>query len=555
MEDKDKLSEIEVKLKEWERGILKQSLEVSPEREIASELPKKRLYTPLDMVDFDYSRDLGFPGEPPFVRGYSPAMYRSRLWDMGEYAGYGSPEDAHARYSELLSAGGEAVSIACDLPSQLGYDADNPLAEAEVGLTGVSCCSLSDVEAILADIPMDKTPLIGSVSTLHLVFWAMYVAVAAKRGIPSEQLSGQATIDCLQEFISRGTYIFPPEHAVRLSLDTMEYALKHIPGLTYQVNPYAIHEAGATVVQEAAYALAVSLYFLEAAHERGMDVEALAKRFTIHTAMHTNLFEEVAKLRAIKRMWAKLMKERFNPKDPNVMRVRIGAHTGGSPLTAQDPETNIIRVTIAALAGALAGATRMATSSFDEAHAIPSAKAVKIALRTLQIIGYESGVADVMDPLGGSYYVESLTSELEKRAFAYLEKIEDRGGIVQVTESGWMQQEIAHSAYIRQKEIDEGKRVIVGVNKFVSDEKPALEIHKARPEIVKEQKIRLEKLRRERDNEAVQASLEKVRKTAQGKENLMPVVIEAVGNYATLEEVCGILREVFGEYEAFAMKT
>jgi len=249
------------------------------------------------------------------------------------------------------------------------------------------------------------------------------------------------------------------------------------------------------------------------------------------------------------------MKERFNPKDPNVMRVRIGAHTGGSPLTAQDPETNIIRVTIAALAGALAGATRMATSSFDEAHAIPSAKAVKIALRTLQIIGYESGVADVMDPLGGSYYVESLTSELEKRAFAYLEKIEDRGGIVQVTESGWMQQEIAHSAYIRQKEIDEGKRVIVGVNKFVSDEKPALEIHKARPEIVKEQKIRLEKLRRERDNEAVQASLEKVRKTAQGKENLMPVVIEAVGNYATLEEVCGILREVFGEYEAFAMKT
>ena len=547
MEGKDKLSEIAVKLREWEEGVLKQSLEASPEREIVSELPKKRLYTPLDMVDFDYLRDLGFSGEPPFVRGYSPAMYRSRLWDMGQYAGFGSPEDAHRRYSELLSAGGGAVSIALDLPSQLGYDADNPLVEGEVGLVGVSCCSLPDVEAIFADIPMDRTLILGSVSTLSLVFWSMHVAAAAKKGIPSEQLGGQVCIDCFQEFLGRGTYVFPAKHAVRLSLDVMEYALKHIPGLNYQVNAYTIHESGST--------LAVSLYFLEAARERGMDVEGLAKRIIIHSSMHTNLFEEVAKLRAFKRMWAKLMKERFNPKDPNVMRVRIGAHTGGSPLIAREPENNIIRVTIAALAGALGGATRMATSSFDEAHAIPSAKAARIALRTLQIIGYESGVADVVDPLAGSYYVESLTSEVEKEALAYLKEIDDRGGIVKVVESGWMQQEIAHSAYMRQKEIDEGKRVVVGLNKFVSDEKPALEIHKVNPEIVKKQTISLEKLRRERDNEAVQHSLEKVRKSAQGKENLMPVVIEAVSNYATLGEVSGILKEVFGEYKALAIKT
>jgi methylmalonyl-CoA mutase N-terminal domain/subunit len=551
-EDRGRLTEIEVKLREWENGPLKKSLDATPEREILSELPKKRLYTPLDMVDFDYLKDLGFPGEPPFVRGYSPTMYRSRLWDMAQYAGFGAPEDARKRYNELLRAGGGGVSIAYDLPSQLGYDADDPLVEAEVGLVGVSCCSLQDVEDIFANIPMDETWIRGSISTLSIVFWAMYLAAAARKGIHSEQLSGEVVTDCLHEFISRGNYIFPPEHAVRLSLDVMEYGLKHIPELKYQIVSYTLRERGATAVQEAAYALAASLHFLNSARDRGMDVENLARHFEIHTATHIDLFEEVAKIRAIKRMWSKLMKERFNPKDPKVLGVRLGPITGGSPLTAQEPENNIIRVTIAALAGALGGSNYLANSSFDEAHAIPSAKAAKIALRTLQIIGYESGVTDVVDPLGGSYYVESLTTELEKRTLTYLKEIEDRGGIVNVIETGWIQQEIARSAYIRQKEIDEGKRVIIGVNKFASDEKPVLETHEANPEIVEKQKRRLKDMKRKRENEAVRRSLEKVRRVARSKENLMPTIMEAVNDYATLGEICGILREIFGEYTAIS---
>lgn len=543
-------SELEKKIAAWEKGPLKKHLESWPEREIASELPKKRLYTPLDVADLDYMSDLGFPGEPPFVRGYDPTMYRSKLWDMAQYAGFGAPEDARERYKALLKAGDRGVSIAYDLPAQLGYDADNPLVEAEVGLMGVSCSSLLDVEDIFATFEMDKTWIRGSICTLGIVFWAMYAAAAAKKSIASEQLSGEIVADCLHELISRGNYIFPPQQAIRLSLDLMEYGLKHIPGLRYQVNSYTLRERGATIVQEAAYALAASFYFFNAARDRGIDVEDLARHWTLHTATHLDLFEEVAKLRAMKRLWAKLMKERFNPKDANVLRVRLQPITGGTPLTAQEPENNIVRVAIAALAGALGGSSYLATSSFDEAHAIPSAKAAKIALRTLQIIGWETGVADVVDPLGGSYYVEALTNEMEKRTLAYLGEIEDHGGIVKTIETGWIQQEIARSAYVRQKEIDEGKRKVIGVNMYVSNEKPSLTTHEPKPEILEKQKKRLEGLRKERNDAVVKACLEKVRKTAESKENMFPVLFEAVSNYTTLGEITRVLKEVFGEYTA-----
>jgi methylmalonyl-CoA mutase N-terminal domain/subunit len=547
---KDNLSELEAKQKEWEDGNLKKYLEEYPEREVYTELPVKTVYTPLDKPDSEYLKDIGLPGEYPYTRGITPSMYRSKMWAMSEYAGYGSAEESQKRHQLLLSQGESQIAVAADLPFQLGYDADDPAVEAEVGLIGTSISSLKDIEAMLAGIPVDKVTVRGSTSSMVLILWAMYIASAEKKGIPSERLLGDSKIDVMDEYLGRGNYIFPPEHSLRLSLDLVEYSLKHIPKLTYQINSYTIHEQGATVVQEGAYCLANALFYLEAARDRGtINVGDFAARITQHTASHTHIFEEVAKSRALRRLWAKLIKERFNPENPEALRVKIDPNTGGSVLTAQQAENNIVRITLELLGAALSGSTYIAPCSYDEVLAIPTEKAVTMSLRAMQIVAYESGVCDTVDPLGGSYYVEALTDEAEARILDYVKQIESKGGMMGVIKSGWLKQEVARSAYQKQKAIEEGKLVRVGLNKYFVDEKRSFELHKADPSLVEKRRESLRKLRAERDNSAVQLSLEKLRKAAQGKENLVPFAIDAVKTYATTGEIVKVLKGVFGEYK------
>jgi methylmalonyl-CoA mutase N-terminal domain/subunit len=550
----EKLTEIEKKQKEWDATTLKPSLEASPEREILSELPKQRLYTPLDMVGIDYLRDIGFPGEYPYTRGIHPTMYRSRLWNVAQYSGFGTPEDTNRRFKLLLKEGQTGVSLACDLPTQLGYDSDNPLVESEVGVIGVACPSLKEAETIFDGIPMDNITIRGSIDHPHMILWSMYMATAEKQGISSDKLlGGNVVSDCLQEYLGRGNYIFPPEGAMRLSLDFIEYGVKHIPKLSYQIaNGYTYRESGGTLAQEGAISLAITISFIELALKRGIDIDDFAPRLSFNSAVHMNLFDEVAKFRALRRLWARIMKERFGAKKPSSLRLKIGPGTGGSTFTAQQAENNIVRGTIEALAAILGGATYLHVAGFDEGYAIPSEKAATTGLRTQQILAYESGVTDVVDPLGGSYYVEALTDQIEREILDYLKRIEAKGGIVNAIESGWMQEELARSAYQRQKEIEQQKRIIVGVNKFIGAEKVDFEVHKANPKVVEEMKRSLEKLRRDRDNSAVQHNLRELRKAAQGKDNLVPFVLGAVKSYATIGEICRVLREVLGEYQPTA---
>ncbi len=546
-----KLDEIEKKRKEWEDTTLKASIEKYPESETPSDLPKQRLYTPKDLADSDYLRDLGFPGEYPYTRGIHPTMYRSRIWGIAQYSGFGTPEDTNKLFKFLLSQGQNGVSMACDLPTQLGYDSDNPMAKVDVGNVGVSCPSLKEAEVIFDGIPMDQIIILGSTSHPHMILWSMYMAAAEKKGIPSDKLSGTVVSDYMTEYIARGNYIVPPRAAERMSLDFMEYSLKHIPKLSYMVvDAYSIREAGCTVVQEGAFAFAIAIAFIKAALERGMDIDDFAPRLSFNSAVHMNFFEEIAKYRALRRLWARMMKERFGARKPASLWFRVGPGTGGSTLTTQQAENNIARVTLEALAAILGGVQYLHTSSFDEGHGIPTEEAAALAIRTQQILAHESGVSDVVDPLGGSYYVEMLTDRIEREVIDYIGQIEAEGGIIEATESGWVQKEIARSAYKRQKEIAEGKRIVVGVNKFASDEKPTFEIHRRDPKAAEEMKKRLEKLRRERDNGEVQRCLAEIDKAARGKDNLTPFVLDAVRSYATIGEICGVLRNVFGEYQA-----
>jgi len=545
----EKITEIESKQKEWEGSTLQESLKKYPESETPSDLPKQRLYTPKDVVDFDYLRDLGFPGEYPYTRGNHPTMYRSRIWGIAQYSGFGTPEDTNKLFKYLLSQGQIGVSMACDLPTQLGYDSDNPIAKADVGGVGVACPSLKEVETVFDGIPMDQIRILGSTSHPHMILWSMFMAAAEKKGISSDKLSGTVCSDYMTEYIARGNYILPPKASERVSLDFMEYGLKHIPKLSYMVvDAYSIHEAGCTVVQEGAFAFATAIAFIEAALERGIDIDDFAPRLSFNSAIHMNFFEEVAKYRALRRLWARLLRERFGAKNPVSLWFRVGPGTGGSTLTTQQAENNIARITLEALAAILGGVQYLHTSSFDEGHGIPTEGAATLALRTQQILACESGVTDVVDPLGGSYYIEELTDRIEKEIVDYIKQIEARGGIIKATESGWVQKEIARSSYIRQKEIAEGKRIIVGVNKFTSDESQTFKVHRRDPKAAEAMAKRLEKLRRERDNSAVQRSLAEVGKAAKGNDNLTPFVLDAVRNYATMGEICGVLRNVFGEY-------
>lgn len=543
---------IEEKQREWEDTTLRKSLEKNPEREIFSEIPKQRLYTPRDMAQFDYLRDLGFPGEYPYTRGIHPTMYRSRLWGMAQYSGFGMPEDTNQRFKHLLDQGQTGISLACDLPTQLGYDPDDELATFEVGVVGVSCPSLREAEMIFDGIPLDRISIRGSICHPHIVLWSMYMAVLEKQGGSIDKLGGNVHSDCLQEYLGRGAYIFSPEGAMRLTLDFMEYGVRHMPKVSYQVNAYTVRESGATLIQEGAYAMAMALAFIEGGLKRGLGVDDLAPRLSFNSAVHMNLFDEVAKFRALRRLWAKTLRERFGAKNPSSLRLSIGPGTGGSTFTAPEPENNIVRATVEALAAALSGVTYFHVAGYDEAYAIPTERAAIIALRTQQIVAYESGVAEVVDPLGGSYYVEALTNKVEQGIADYLLEIEAKGGIIKAIESGWMQEEIARSAYEKQKEIEEGKRVIVGVNKFTSAEKPVFEIHRASQQVAEVMAQRVRKLREERNNLKVQRSLRELRKAAQGKENLVPFVFDAVKSYATIGEICLTLREVLGTYSGIA---
>jgi len=551
----DELSRIAAGLRRWESETLAKTVERMPERKgeflTNSGIPVKRIYTPLDVESLDYLRDLGFPGEYPFTRGVYATMYRGRLWTMRQYAGYGTAEQTNQRFKYLLSQGQTGLSVAFDLPTQLGYDADHPMAAPEVGKVGVSVSSVRDMEIIFNGIPLDKVTTSMTINATAPMILAMYVAVAQSRGVPQETLGGTVQNDILKEYAARGMYIFPPKPSMRLAVDIIEYCCRNMPRWNFiSVSGYHIREAGATAVQELAFTLANGMAYVKAAVERGLDVDSFAPRISFFFDCHSNFFEEIAKFRAARRMWARIMRERFNAKKPRSWMLRFHTQTAGCTLTAQQPRNNIVRVAIQALAAVLGGTQSLHTNSFDEALALPSEEAVTIALRTQQIIAYETGVADVVDPLAGSYYVEWLTDELEERAWKYIDRIEEMGGAVEAIERGFIQREIAESAYRYQKELEEGKRIVVGVNRFVVEEEVPVRILRVDPEVRERQIKRLKEIRSSRNNTRVEDALNNLRRAAEGGENLMPAVLDAVKAYATLGEICDVLRDVFGEYRA-----
>lgn len=539
--------------KKWEKRV-KETLQKRSERQerfqTDSGIEVKRLYTPEDLKDFDDVAKLGFPGEFPFTRGIYPTMYRGRLWTMRQYAGFGSAEETNARYKYLLSQGQTGLSVAFDLPTQMGLDSDHPRAEGEVGKAGVAISSLKDFEILFDGIPLDKVSTSMTINATAPILLAMYIAVGEKQGVSYEKLSGTVQNDILKEYIARKTYIFPPEFSMRLVTDIIAYCAGHLPRWNpISISGYHMREAGATAVQEIAFAFANGIAYVEAALKRGLNIDGFAPQLSFFFSCDSNFFEEIAKFRAARRLWAKLMKERFGAKKKESLMLRFHTQTAGSTLTAQQPLNNVIRVALQALASVLGGTQSLHTNSYDEALALPSEEAVRIALRTQQIIAEESGAADVIDPLGGSYYLESLTDELEARALEYIEKIDAMGGMLKAIEKGFVQREIEQSAYKKQKEIEEKKRIIVGVNAFVREEAEPPQILKVAPEIIEKQLVRLQEVRKQRDAEKVKKALKQLRAKAHTDRNLMPAILEAVRAYATVGEICNVFREEFGEYQ------
>jgi methylmalonyl-CoA mutase N-terminal domain/subunit len=548
------LEKIQREKERWEKETVAKSLQRLPERDeflTSSDIPVNRLYTPADIANLDYFEALGFPGEYPFTRGVYPTMYRARFWTMRQYAGFGTAEQTNQRFKYLLSQGQTGLSVAFDFPTQVGYDCDHPMARGEVGKAGVSVSTLKDMEIVFDGIPLDKITTSMTINAPAAVLLAMYIVVGEKQGIPPSVLDGTVQNDILKEYVARGMYIFPPKPSMRLVTDIFEYCAKNVPKWnTISISGYHIREAGATAVQEIAFTFANAIAYVQAAIDRGLDVDKFAGRLSFFFAAHNNLFEEVAKFRAARRLWAKIMRERFRAKNPASWMLRFHTQTSGVSLTAQQPLNNIIRVTIQALAAVLGGTQSLHTNSFDEAYALPSEQAVTIALRTQQIIAYESGVADTIDPLGGSYYVEYLTNQIEEKVAQYLERIDEMGGAVAAIEKGFMQREIMESAYRYQKEVESKKRIVVGVNEFVSEEKTPIKILRIDPEIEKTLVKRLNEVKRQRNNAKVKEALDNLRKAAEKEDvNLMPFMIQAVKEYATLGEICDTLRQVFGEYK------
>ncbi len=535
----------------WEKASLRRSLEKQPERreafETSSGIPLERVYLP--DAEADSERRLGLPGEYPFTRGVQPSMYRGRLWTMRQYAGYASARETNARLKFLMDQGQSGLSVAFDLPTQIGYDPDDPLALGEVGKVGVSIPTLDDMERLLDGIPLDKVSTSMTINAPAAIILAMYVAVGKRHGVEPERLRGTIQNDILKEYLARGTYIFPPRPSMRLTTDILQYCARHVPHWnTISISGYHIREAGSTAVQEVAFTLANGIAYVEAAVAAGLHVDDFAPRLTFFFNAHNHFLEEVAKYRAARRLWARIMKERFEAKKAESMMLRFHTQTGGSTLTAQQPENNMTRVALQALAAVMGGTQSLHTNAMDEALALPSAAAAQAALRTQQIIAHESGVCDTVDPLAGSYAVEALTDEIEARAERYIARIEEMGGALKAIESGYTQREIQDAAYAYQCAIEQNEQTVVGVNAFVVAEKVEIERLTVDPSIEEDQRDRVQALRARRDNERVSALRDRLSAAARSTENLMPLFVECIECDVTLGEICHTLREVWGEH-------
>jgi methylmalonyl-CoA mutase N-terminal domain/subunit len=538
----------------WERKTLADAMARAPERRarFASTSGEEidRLYAPEHLEGFDYLRDAGFPGEYPYTRGVQPTMYRGRFWTMRQYAGFGDARESNARYRYLLDHGQTGLSVAFDLPTQMGYDSDSPMASGEVGKVGVAIDSLEDMELLFDRIPLGEVSTSMTINSTAAILLAMYVAVGGKQGVPAAELNGTIQNDILKEYIARGTYIFPPGPSMRIITDIFAFCRKSVPRWnTISISGYHIREAGSTAAQEIAFTLANGIAYVQAAIDAGMSVDSFASRLAFFFNAHNNFLEEVAKFRAARRLWGKIMRDRFHAKDPRSWMLRFHTQTAGSSLTAQQPDNNIVRVTIQALSAVLGGTQSLHTNSRDEALSLPSEESVRIALRTQQMIAHESGVADTVDPLGGSWCVEALTSSLERQAAEYIARIDRMGGVVAAVDAGYIQKEIQDAAYRYQLEVERKERIIVGVNEFAVKEPPPEGLLKVNPRIEREQRRRLASLRKRRDNKAVLAALGELSSACRGKRNVMGPILDAVRAYATLGEISDVMRSVFGTHQ------
>ncbi|GMA60667.1 methylmalonyl-CoA mutase family protein [Alicyclobacillus fastidiosus] len=536
----------------WE-SLVARAASRSPERKDtfvnASEIEIERLYTPNGNETAEYHDRLGYPGQFPYTRGIQPTMYRGRLWTMRQYAGFGTAQATNERFRYLLEQGQTGLSVAFDLPTQIGYDADHAFAQGEVGKVGVSISSLEDMRTLFDQIRLDEVSTSMTINAPASVLLAMYLVVAEEQGVPWDQVRGTIQNDILKEYVARGTYIYPPKPSMRIITDIFSFCKEAVPKWnTISISGYHIREAGSTAVQEIAFTLANAIAYVSSAVRRGLNVDDFAPRLSFFFNAHNDFFEEVAKFRAARRMWAQIMKERFGAKDEKSLQLRFHTQTGGSTLTAQQPDNNVVRVTLQALAAVLGGTQSLHTNSRDEALALPTEESARIALRTQQIIAHESGVANTVDPLGGSYYVESLTDEIERRAWQYIAKIDEMGGAVEAIEQGYMQREIHQAAYLTQQAIERGEQVVVGVNRFRSEGELEPELLRVDPALAQEQAQRLAKWRANRSQADCDAALVQLRDAAQGEHNLMPLIVQAVRARATTGEICDAMRDVFGEY-------
>ncbi len=553
MPDQQEIEDLQKRIKRWEEETLQPILDRFPERRnqfitTSSELIN-RLYTPADLADSNYTETIGYPGQYPFTRGVHPTMYRSRQWTMRMFAGFGAAEETNQRFKYLLEQGQTGLSVAFDMPTLMGFDTDAPEAEGEFGRCGVAISSLGDMELLLGGLPLDKISTSMTINSPAAVVWAMYIAAAEKRGVSKAQLRGTLQNDILKEYIAQKEYIFPPEQSMRLVTDTIEYGTKEVPlWNTISISGYHIREAGATAVQELAFTLADGLEYVRWAIDRGIKIDEFAPRLSFFFNAHNDFFEEIAKYRAARRIWAREMRETFGAQNPRSWLLRFHSQTAGVSLSAQQPEINIVRVAIQALAAVLGGTQSLHTNSMDEALALPSEHAATIALRTQQIIAEESGVINSVDPLGGSYFLEALTDKMESQAYEYFDRIEKLGGVLPAIERGFFQGEISDSAYRYQREIDQNIRKVIGVNAHKDQKEPAIPLLKMDPEGYKKQIGRIQRLKKERDQGRVGQSLDRLRIACQGTENTMPYILEAVHAYATLGEITDVMKEVFGTY-------
>ena len=544
---------------QWVRETLGPAIERYPERQESfitdSGVPIDSLYVPEDLEanGQGYNERLGYPGEYPFTRGVQPNTYRGRVWTMRQYSGYSTAAETNERYQYLLQQGQTGLSVAFDLPTQIGYDSDHPQALGEVGKVGVPICSLEDMELLFNGIPLDRVSTSMTINATASILLCLYIAAAKKQGVSPDKLSGTIQNDILKEYIARGTYAYPPRPSMRLVVDVFKYCAEHVPRWnTISVSGYHMREAGATATQELAFTFANAIAYVQAAIDAGLAVDDFGPRISFFFVAQNNLFEEVAKYRAARRMWAKIMKERFGAQNPRSMMLRFHTQTAGVSLTAQQPDNNVIRCTVQALAAILGGSQSLHVNSKDEALALPTEESAQLSLRTQQILAYESGVADVVDPLGGSYYVESLTNQLEQSAFEYLERIDELGGTVVAIEQGFQVREIGDSAFRHSQQVEDGSRTIVGVNKYVADSPPVEGLLRVDAEAARRQIERLDRLRRQRDDAPVSASLARLADVAKGDDNTVPAILECVESYCTLGEICEVFRDVFGEQEGVA---